>query len=270
MKRDIPSGYSETLSSGINQIENPSLHEYYENKTWTWDTMKSVFDSAAPSLREGEVVLEAHGGYFLNSLFMSNGFDFVTMVDGEPVFDPTAQEALDSIEFLKELMTLGDKIELGSDTDDRWEYTTFISGKALTVLTTAQSVTTEDVAYESDFEYSIMPFPSGPDGNYAVHMNQIKQPSQKFFRTDAARYTKSISGDQPGTINMESYTIFQKQSWPFRPKGYVHIEFRHNARANWVYFDGHCGTRVLEEFLPNTATTPISVYRHMYPKSNTK
>ena len=143
-----------------------NLHEYYENKTWTWDTMKSVFDSAAPSLREGEVVLEAHGGYFLNSLFMSNGFDFVTMVDGEPVFDPTAQEALDSIEFLKELMTLGDKIELGSDTDDRWEYTTFISGKALTVLTTAQSVTTEDVAYESDFEYSIMPFPSGPNGEY--------------------------------------------------------------------------------------------------------
>ena len=111
---------------------------------------------------------------------------------------------------------------------------------------------------------------SGPDGTYAVHMNQIKRPSQKFFRTDAARYNERISGDQPGTINMESYTIFQKQSWPFRPTGYVHVIFRHNARANWVYFDGHCGTKVLEEFLPNTATTPISVYRHMYPKSDTK
>ena len=30
MKRDIPTGYAETLSSGINLIENPYLHEYYE------------------------------------------------------------------------------------------------------------------------------------------------------------------------------------------------------------------------------------------------
>lgn len=112
---------------------------------------------------------------------------------------------------------------------------------------------------------------AGPDGTYAVHMNQVKRPSQKFYLTDAARYTENIAGDAANkVINMDSYTIFQKQSWPFRPAGYVHVEFRHNARANWVYFDGHCGTKVLEEFLPNTATSPISVYRHMYPKSNTK
>ena len=30
MKRDIPAGYAETLSSGVNKIENPSLYEYYE------------------------------------------------------------------------------------------------------------------------------------------------------------------------------------------------------------------------------------------------
>lgn len=107
---------------------------------------------------------------------------------------------------------------------------------------------------------------AGPGGSYAVHMNQIKMPSQKFFQTDAARYNERISGDQPGTINMESYTIFQKQSWPFRPTGYVHVIFRHNDRANWLYFDGHCGTKVLEEFLPNTASSPISFYRHMHPK----
>lgn len=112
---------------------------------------------------------------------------------------------------------------------------------------------------------------AGPDGIYAVHMNQVKRPSQKFYHTDAARYTENIAGDAADkVIKMDSYTIFQKQSWPFRPQGYVHIEFRHNSRANWVYFDGHCGTKVLEEFMPNTATTPDSVYRHMYPKANNK
>ncbi|MBQ4315067.1 MAG: DUF1559 domain-containing protein, partial [Lentisphaeria bacterium] len=107
---------------------------------------------------------------------------------------------------------------------------------------------------------------AGPDGNYAVHMNQLKIPSQKFFQSDAARYTANIAGDQPGTINMDSYTIFQKQSWPFRPKGYVHVMFRHNSRANWLFFDGHCGNKVLEDFLPNTASSPVSYYRYMTPK----
>ena len=142
------------------------LHEYYENKTWTWDTMKNVFDTAAPSLGENDVLLEAHGGFLLNTLFISNGFDFVTFVDGEPTFDLTPQEALMAIDYLKDIYTYGEKIEIGTDTDDRWDYTTFIAGNALTVLTTAQAVTTEDIAYEANFAYNIMPFPCGPNVDY--------------------------------------------------------------------------------------------------------
>lgn len=112
---------------------------------------------------------------------------------------------------------------------------------------------------------------AGPDGIFAVHMNQVQRPAQKFYHTDAARYTANIAGDSANkVIKMDSYTIFQKQTWPFRPQGYTHVEFRHNGRANWVYFDGHCGTKTLDEFLPNDATTPVSVYRHMYPKANNK
>lgn len=142
------------------------LHEYYENKTWTWDTMKSVFDKAAPGLGEGEVVFEAHGGFLLNTLFLSNGFDFVTFVDGEPTFDLTPPEALRSIDFLKELNLYGDKIDIGTEIEHRWNYTDFIEGNALTVLTTAQAVTTEDIAYQANFEYNIVPFPCGPDVEY--------------------------------------------------------------------------------------------------------
>ena len=142
------------------------MHEYYENKTWTWDTMKSFFDKAVPALGEGEVLFEAHGGFLLNTLFLSNGFDYITFVDGVPTFDLTPSEALKAIDYLKELNTYGEKIEIGTDTDDRWDYTTFIDGDALTVLTTAQAVTTEDIAYEANFEYNIMPFPCGPDVEY--------------------------------------------------------------------------------------------------------
>ena len=42
------------------------------------------------------------------------------------------------------------------------------------------------------------------------------------------------------------------------------------VEANWVYFDGHCGSKALGDFLPNTETTPASVYRYMYPKADSK
>ena len=107
------------------------------------------------------------------------------------------------------------------------------------------------------------------NANYVAKLNLIKKPAQKFYHTDAAVYTEEISGDAANKVlNMDGYTNFLKQTWPFRPKGTIHVEFRHQAKANWVYFDGHCGARVLGDFMPNTATTPPSVYRYMIPSAD--
>ena len=112
---------------------------------------------------------------------------------------------------------------------------------------------------------------SGPGGIFAAKMNQIKRPGQKFYHTDAALYTASVAGEATNKVlKMDGYTNFQKQTWPFRPLGTCHVEFRHRAKANWVYFDGHCGAKALGDFLPNTETTPASVYRYMYPKADSK
>ena len=112
---------------------------------------------------------------------------------------------------------------------------------------------------------------SGPAGIFASKMNQIKRPGQKFYHTDAALYTASVAGEATNKVlKMDGYTNFQKQTWPFRPQGTCHVEFRHRAKANWVYFDGHCGAKALGDFLPNTETTPASVYRYMYPKADNK
>ncbi len=147
------------------------LHEYYENKTWTWDTFKNVLDTAATTIsREGDLIFEAHGGYLMNTLFMSNGFDYVTFVDGVPTFDLTPKEALDSIDYLRELSLFGDKINIDAD---RWTCTAFVNGNALTTLATAQAVTTGTVAYNSDFAYKIMPFPCGPNVEYGKWMQSV-------------------------------------------------------------------------------------------------
>ena len=40
------------------------LHEFYENKTWTWDTFKKHLDESANVVDPGELIFEAHGGTF--------------------------------------------------------------------------------------------------------------------------------------------------------------------------------------------------------------
>lgn len=146
------------------------LHEYYENETWTWDTFKKHLDMSAQVVEPGEIIFEAHGGYLLNTLFMSNGFDYVTFIDGIPQFDLSPKEALDSIEYLKELSLYGDKIQLNAD---RWSCAAFIDGKALTTIATAQAVTTGNIAYNSNFVYRIMPFPCGPNVKYGTWQQSV-------------------------------------------------------------------------------------------------
>ena len=138
------------------------LHEYYENRTWTWDTFKSVLTKVEPVVREDEYIFSSHGGYLMNTLFLSNGFDYVTFVDGVPTFDLSPKEALNAIEFYKELTEFGDKLDLDAG---RWEYSNFANGNEFMTMTTAATVTTGTIAYGS-VPYGIMPFPSGPDIEY--------------------------------------------------------------------------------------------------------
>ncbi|MBQ2881063.1 MAG: extracellular solute-binding protein, partial [Clostridia bacterium] len=101
------------------------LHEYYENETWTWDTFKSVLDTAAPIIESPKVIFNASGGFLLNTLFMSNGFDYITINNGEVEMELAPAEAIHAVEFLKSLHEYGDKIDVDTD---RWDVEAFYMG----------------------------------------------------------------------------------------------------------------------------------------------
>lgn len=141
------------------------LHEYYENKTWTWDTFLAFCDTAIPlvSVEEDEAVFSANKKYLMNTTFYANGFDFVNVVDGKASLNLYETSAIHAIEFFQKILTYGDAIEFCGGYEDN---DSFIEGKTLTKLTTSQSVITGNIAYDSEFTYNIMPFPSGPDAEY--------------------------------------------------------------------------------------------------------
>ena len=141
----------------------PDLHQYYENETWTWDTFKSVLDIADPMAGPENYLFVTNGGFFINILFASNGFDYITIKDGVPSLNLTSNDAVHALEFYKELHVYGDNILLH---EDRWDIEPFVDGKAFMCTATAESVTTGSIAYGTDFSYGIMPIPCGPDVEY--------------------------------------------------------------------------------------------------------
>lgn len=138
------------------------LHEYYENKTWTWDTFYNFLEQADTLVQKDVTTFQAHTSYLLNTIFLSNGFDFVEVVDGEPRFKIISEDSIHAVEFLQKFDNL-EKAKLGSN---RWDIEDFVDGKSLTTMAIAKDVTVGDIAYKSEFDYSIMPFPCGPDAEY--------------------------------------------------------------------------------------------------------
>ncbi len=140
------------------------LHEYYENETWTWDTFLSVLDSARDLIGENDVLFTGHTGRLLNTVLFANGHNFVDIVDGEPRFNFQKEDAINALEFYQKLVRDYDKkIRIS---DDRWDISEFIAGRALMAASTARDVTTGVIAYNSDFDYGLMPFPCGPYAKY--------------------------------------------------------------------------------------------------------
>lgn len=152
------------------------LHEYYENETWTWDTMLKYFDDAVIGItNEDQILFTAHSGYILNTMLYSNGFDYVDIVDGEPVFNLFADSCLNALEFFKELDSrYGDRVDIGTT---RWNIDKFVDERTLTAMAIAQDVVTGQIAYDIDFAYGLMPFPCGPDGTYGEWAQSVTRAS---------------------------------------------------------------------------------------------
>ncbi len=152
------------------------LHEYYENETWTWDSMLEYFDSAMIGIeRDEQLLFTGHSGYLLNTMLYSNGFDFVEIVEGKPVFNLYADSCLNTLEFYKELDSrYGKRVDIGTT---RWDIDKFVEENSLTAMAIAQDVITGQLAYNIDFNYGLMPFPCGPDGTYGEWAQSVTRAS---------------------------------------------------------------------------------------------
>lgn len=175
--KGVPYGIQPTLWPGMQGLECffvaynkdmlltlglTDLHEYYENETWTWDTFLNLLTAADPIVSENVQTFHAHPDYLLNTIFMSDGFDFIEVKDGKSVLNIYSDDAVHSLEFYKSLLGF-ENVAIESE---RWDITDFVEGNALMTMATAKNVTIGDIAYETDFNYCIMPFPAGSDIQY--------------------------------------------------------------------------------------------------------
>lgn len=145
------------------------LHEYYENKTWTWDTFENEF--VAPTNIQNEEgllpVLQTDEPDFYQCVVYSNDVQFIKKeADGTYVADPCPDSFVKAIEWGQNLIkNYGDKILSNTDSYALEEY---LSGKALSAFAITSQATVGRIAYNElgNFTSRIMPLPCGPNCEY--------------------------------------------------------------------------------------------------------
>ena len=153
------------LSNGITDF-----HEFYENKTWTWDTFENEFLAKAKAETSSGYLpaLETDTRKYFDMLMYSNNTQFVKKnAAGENIvtlypqeFQTAYEKGLEWSKEYKETIILKDELS-----DNK----AFISGNTITALCGAGDVVTGDIAYsENQLNYGIMPFPAGPDAPYGT------------------------------------------------------------------------------------------------------
>lgn len=157
-----------------------NFHEFYENKTWTWDTFEDEYlkKFRMPTI-DGYVDLFAAGNMqYFDMLMYSNGTQFITrgengnnIVNTFPLAFQHAYEK--GAEWYAEY---GDLFDLK---DAAFYFGNFIQGDVGVTVSTAEHLTVGGIAYLANFRYNIMPFPCGPDATYG-EWAQFIQRAQGF------------------------------------------------------------------------------------------
>lgn len=139
------------------------LHEYYENGTWTWEQFTSVMDEGMTAIPEEDTLFSAYPDFFLEMIWFSNGITYLKYEDGSFKTDILSPEMIQSVEFYDKFVSdYADRIALTG----RWDISEFVNGSNLMTFAQPQNVITGDIAYKTDFDYGIMPFPCGSSGEY--------------------------------------------------------------------------------------------------------
>lgn len=149
----------------------PDLHEFYENETWTFDSYENLFKQYE-TVKDDEIDLSyIQRGFFTYCTMLANGVKFCNFDGTEFYSDFDSDASYRAIDWSLNLYNRYDDIILFQDY--AYGYEDFVEEKVL-MMPTSSKVVTQDVSYESDFEFGIMPFPCGPDGTYGEWANFVE------------------------------------------------------------------------------------------------
>ena len=151
----------------IEMIKSQSLtdlHEYYENGTWTWDNFENTINSFDNSSRENLYAFSAPVRGTAQLALYSNGVKYVEKINGEYRCDILEPYSVTAVEWVQKLyLDYSDKVNAE---EDYWDVSTFVHENTLMTIASGSAVSSGQIQYSADFEFGIMPFPCGPDGNY--------------------------------------------------------------------------------------------------------
>lgn len=157
-----------------NSIVDPQ--EFYENKTWTWDTFENEYLAKVnietslgkiPVLGTGPVPL-------FYGLSYSNDVQYVKRnAAGEYVVDATPAELIEALEEGRSwVTTYGSNIDLSAG---YWDFNEYMDERALMTLTAPEQLIYGGLAYGVEFLSGLMPFPCGPSMEYGIWGQAIQR-----------------------------------------------------------------------------------------------
>ena len=152
------------------QFGLPNLHEYYENKTWTFENFEKLFETYSGMKNEDVDLIAFQKGYFgLTSLY-ANGVKMCDYNGTDFYCDIADDKALYAADWALNLFNKYDSIIHKVST---WETDDFVSETVL-MQTVQVAAATLTLPYEAEFQFSLMPFPSGPNANYGEWANLVE------------------------------------------------------------------------------------------------
>lgn len=146
------------------------LHEFYENKTWTWDTFETVLrDYTSSDSSDQYVALSGNSRAFSQLALFSNGVKYADYINGELKTDIYEPKVVTAINWIQEIFNDYDDCILKDV--DYWAPNELIAGQSLMSFVSGAMAYNSDLQYNCDFTFGLMPFPCGPDAVYGEWAN---------------------------------------------------------------------------------------------------
>lgn len=145
----------------------PSIREYLEKKTWTWDTFLTCLTDCTVSEGDYRVKAIALADFvFCNAAMLSNGVNFVVKTDAGLASGVDSNQTLEALDFCKKVLNEYEDSILYNKYEWCTEFKALEAENAVMCLLGAWTITSE-VPFALN-EYGLFPFPWGPSGEYGV------------------------------------------------------------------------------------------------------